>query len=226
MYKSLLLDIDGVLIRDKLLLEHVKDNCVRYVAAKMPECKDPRETNRVLMLGHGHTARGLSSCFQIDTRDFNEKVYDRNLMNHLADVIYGTDFQLEAKELHELTEKDWKVTLFTNSPIEWAVPIGRAISDNVYIDCSGHNVNTTSLKPEIMRYLQFPSHMTHLFVDDSLKNLGTARSLSNWHPMYFNEGPKEHNLWCPQISSIWELVLYVNSVDQWIKDGSLSQSDT
>ena len=218
MYKSLLLDIDGVIVRDRLLMEHLKDNCVKYVAAKLPQCKDPRETNRHLYLSHGHTARGLASVFQVDTSDFNEKVYDKRLMEHLADVIYGTEFQQEAKELHELTEKDWKVTLFTNSPVEWAVPIGRAISDNVYIDCVGHDVSKSPLKPEAARYTNFPKNMTILYVDDSLKNLGTAKWLPNWHSVYFTEGPKEDRLWCPQISSIWELVLYVNSVDQWIQD--------
>jgi hypothetical protein len=165
-------------------------------------------------------------AFQVDTSDFNEKVYDKRLMEHLAEVIYGTEFQQEAKQIHELTEKDWKVTLFTNSPVEWAVPIGRAISDNVYIDCAGHDASKTPLKPEATRYVKYSKHMTHLFVDDSLKNLGTAKYMPNWHPVYFNEGPKEDRLWCPQISSIWELVMYVNSVDQWIRDGSLSQTDT
>jgi FMN phosphatase YigB (HAD superfamily) len=226
MYKSLRLDIDGVILRDKLLLEHVKDNCVQYVASKLPECKNPRETNRVLYLSHGHTARGLRNVFKMDTSDFNEKVYDRRLMDHLAEVIYGTEFQHEAKELHELTEKDWKVTLFTNSPVEWAVPIARAISDNVFLDCTGHDMSTASLKPEVDRYMQFPKHMSHIYVDDSLKNLGTARWMPNWHSVYFNEGPKEDRLWCPQVGSIWEMLLYVNSVDQWIQDANLSRSDT
>ena len=215
MYKSLLLDIDGVLVRDRLLMEHVKDNCVKYVAAKLPRCKNPRETNRVLYLGYGHTARGLSTAFQVDTHDFNEKVYDKPLMNHLAEVIYGNEFQQEAKELHELTEKGWKVTLFTNSPVEWAVPIGRAISDNLFIDCVGHDVSTSLLKPDAARYTQFPKHVQHFYVEDSLKNLGTARLLPNWHSVYFNEGPKEDRLWCPQVGSMWELLLYINSVDEW-----------
>jgi FMN phosphatase YigB (HAD superfamily) len=154
----------------------------------------------------------------VDTSDFNEKVYDRPLMDHLAEVIYGTEFQQEAKEIHELSEKGWKVTLFTNSPIEWAVPIAHAISDNVFIDCVGHDVSKSPMKPEAEKYTQFASHLTHIYVDDSLKNLGTARWLPNWHSVYFNEGPKEDRLWCPQISSIWELLLYVNSVDQWIQD--------
>jgi FMN phosphatase YigB (HAD superfamily) len=217
MYKSLLLDIDGVILRDKLLLEHVKDNCVKYVASKMPESKDPRKTNSVLYLAHGHTARGLQKIFNIDTSDFNSKVYDKNLISHLSEVIYGTDFQKEAKELHELTQKDWKVTLFTNSPTEWATPIARAISDNLYIDCANLDFQ---LKPDASRYTKFPKHMTHVYVDDSLKNLGTARWLPNWHSVYFNEGQKEDRLWCPQVSSIWEIGLYVNSVDQWIQDGT------
>jgi len=215
MYKSLLLDIDGVVLRDRLLMEHLKDNCVRYVAAKLPQCKDPRETNRLLYLSHGHTARGLATSFQVDTSDFNEKVYDKSLMNHLADVIYGSEFQQEAEELHRLSESGWKVTLFTNSPVEWAVPIAHAISDNVFIDCTGHDVSKSPMKPDAARYTQFPTHMQHFYVDDSLKNLGTARWLPNWHSVYFNEGPNEERLWCPQVDSMWELLMYINSVDVW-----------
>ena len=188
MYKSLLLDIDGVVLRDRVLMNHVKENCVRYVASKLPWCKHPHETNRVLLLGSGHTARGLATVFQVDTSDFNEKVYDKPLMNHLVEVIYGSEFQKEAKKIHELTEKDWRVTLFTNAPLEWAVPVGLAISDNVSINCTG---SQSALKPDASRYTQFPSHMTHVYVDDSLKNLGTARWLPNWKPVFFNEDAVE-----------------------------------
>jgi hypothetical protein len=217
-FKSLLLDVDGVLIRDKLLLEHVKDNCVAYVRSKLPEAKNPIETNRLLYLSHGHTARGLSSAFGIDTRDFNAKVYDKRLLEHLGEVIYGSEFQQEAKEIHELVQNDWMVNLFTNAPNEWAVPIARAIGDEVFISCPGSNVTTSPIKPEVGAYLNFPKHHTHIYVDDSLKNLGTARWLPNWHSVYFNEGTKEERLWCPQISTIWELCMYINSVDQWISD--------
>jgi len=216
--KSLVLDIDGVLIRDRLLLAHVQDNCVQYVRSKLPEAKEPHKVNSVLYLAHGHTARGLSRSFGIDTRDFNAKVYDRKLIDHLSEVIYGTEFQKEAAEIHDLARQGWKVTLFTNSPAEWAIPISRAISDEIYIDCCGHDATSTSFKPDAERYSNFEKHYTHLFIDDSLKNLGTARWLPNWHPVHFNEGPKDPRLWCPTIGSIWELCLYVNSVDQWIKD--------
>lgn len=217
-FKSLLLDIDGVIVRDKLLLSHVKENCVNYVASKLPESKNPRETNKHLYLSHGHTARGLNMVFKIDTSDFNEKVYDKSVMDHLAEVIYGSEFQEEAKEIHELAQNGWKVTLFTNSPAKWANEVARAIGDEVFVVCPGPH-----MKPEVPMYTQFPKHHTHIYVDDSLKNIGTARWLPNWHSVYFNEGEKEPRLWCPQVDNMWELLLYVNSVDQWTLDNHLGK---
>jgi FMN phosphatase YigB (HAD superfamily) len=217
--KSLLLDIDGVLVRDRLLLAHVQDNCVKYVASKLPEAKNPRDVNRVLYMTHGHTARGLQYAFQVDASDFNEKVYDKRLLDHLAEVIYGTEFQHEAKEIHDLTKRNWKVSLFTNAPIEWAGPVARAISDEVHVVCAGSNATKCPLKPEASMYTQFQKHLTHIYIDDSLKNLATARWLPNWHPVHFNQdATKVDNLWCPQVGSMWEAGLFINSVDQWIHD--------
>ena len=177
MYKSLLLDIDGVIVRDRLLMEHVKDNCVRYVAAKLPHCKNPHETNRVLHLGYGHTARGLANAFQMDTSDFNEKVYDKRVLDHLAEVIYGTEFQLEAKEISEFTKKGWNVTLFTNAPSVWGGRVARAISDQVHLRCPGDNIMESPLKPEARAYMDFSKVQSHVFVDDCMKNLVTAKFL-------------------------------------------------
>jgi len=216
--KSLLLDIDGVLVRSPLLLAHVQDNCVKYVASKLPEAKNPRDVNRVLYMTHGHTARGLQKAFQVDASDFNAKVYDKSLLDHLADVIYSSDFQAEAKEIHEITKKDWKVTLFTNSPIEWAGPVARAIGAEVFIACAGSDASTSPLKPEAAMYTQFEKHLTHIYVDDCMKNLGTARHLPNWHPVLFNQDEREDRLWCPQVGSIWETCMFINTVDQWIHD--------
>ena len=209
MAKSLLLDIDGVIIRDRLLLQHVKHNCVEYVRNKLPECKDPVLLNKHLYLAHGHTARGLNLMFNTDVSDFNEKVYDKRMIDHLSEIIYGTEFQLEAKEIHEFTQRGWDVTLFTNSPIEWAGPIALAISDKVSVKCPGPDVSKSYLKPEVGMY-NFPRDQEHIFVDDSMKNLGTVRNFKNWKPVYFYNEIQESQLWCPQIGSIWELGLMID----------------
>ena len=215
--KSLLLDIDGVIVRDKLLMAHVRDNCVRYVRSKLPECKDPMNVNRVLYLTHGHTAKGLTHSFGFDTSDFNDKVYDKQLLDHLADVIYTADFQDEAKEIHDFTNKGWDVTLFSNAPEVWCRPVARAIGDVVYLRCPGPD---GPFKPEAAAYADFSKVQTHVFVDDSLKNLGTARWLPNWHPIHFDEGQGTDSVlvpnykpWCPTIGSIWELGLFLDTAD-------------
>ena len=211
-FKSLVLDIDGVLIRDRRLLDHVRHNCVRYVAKKLPECKDPHRTNNLLYATAGHTARGLRNTFGIDTSDFNKEVYDMPLRSRLWEVLSSTQFQQEAKDIHDLTRNGWRVTLFTNSPIEWAGQVAHAIGDDVFVVCPGNDVCESPLKPEATAYTNFARHHSHIFVDDSLTNLVTARWLPNWHPVHFN--PKKEPVdWCPTIGSIWELCLFVNSAD-------------
>lgn len=208
---TLLLDVDGVLIRNKALLNHVKDNCVRYVQTKMPECKNPKDLNRVLYLTHGHTARGLTYTFGVPTNDFNEKVYDKQLLSHLYDVIYGTEFQSEAKELTGLVDDGWNVTLFTNSPQEWARPVADAIGSSIGVVCPGRDLSRTWLKPEASAYTHFPKYQKYVYVDDSLKNLGTSRWLPNWTSVQFTENPKDPHMWCPQVQSIWEVCLFSRS---------------
>ena len=210
-FKSLVLDIDGVLIRDRRLLDHVRHNCVRYVAKKLPECKDPAYTNKILLATAGHTARGLQNSFGIDTSDFNKEVYDVALRSRLWEVLSGTQFQAEAKQLHELTQNGWRVTLFTNAPIEWAGEVAHAISDEVYVVCPGSNVIDSPLKPEGRAYTDFAKHHAHIFVDDSLTNLTTARWLPNWQPVHFNPGLDAPVDWCPTVGSIWEVCLFANS---------------
>ena len=211
--KSLVLDIDGVIVRDKLLMNHVNENCIKYVRSKMPECKDPRAVNRVLYMTCGHTARGLQNNFGFDTSDFNEKVYDKKLIEHLSEVLSTFEFQEEAKYIHEWTKSDWKVTLFTNAPEIWAGTVARAISDRVYIQCGPENVMSGPLKPEAAAYANFSKTYTNIFVDDSIKNLATTRLMSNWHPIHFSQETPEPRAWCPVVGSLWELDLFINSAN-------------
>lgn len=208
--KTLLLDVDGVLVRDRLLMDHVKENCVSYVRAKLPETKDPYETNRLLFLGYGHTARGLEKGFGIDTRDFNKKVYTKRLLAHLADVLATEEFQREAAQIHTLTRDGWKLRLFTNAPWVWASKVALAIGDDVGIKCPG-NPCDSPMKPEVEAYV-FPFEDTNVMVDDSLKNLGTARYLSNWKCIHFTEGSKDPTTFCPQVQSIPELCTLVRTL--------------
>jgi len=213
-YKSLLLDVDGVLVRDKLLMNHLNENCVKYVQSKMPDSKNAREINRLMYMTSGHTARGLHNNFGIDTSDFNEKVYDKKLIEHLSEVLSTFEFQEEAKYIHEWNKDYWKVTLFTNAPVVWAGTVARAISDEIYIRAGPENAMSGPLKPDAAAYADFPKTYTNIFVDDSLKNLAATRWMPNWHPVHFSQEPADPRTWCPTVSSLWELGLFLSSVEK------------
>lgn len=202
--KTLLLDVDGVLVRDRRLLEHVHTNCVNYVRAKLPDAKDSHVTNNLLYLVHGHTARGLEKAFGVDTSDFNKSIYTKKLLSHLAEVLTTETFQKEAAEINNLSREGWNISLFTNAPWIWAVKVATAIGDDVAIRCAG-NPHESPLKPEAAAYM-FHTEGPTVFVDDSLKNLGTARYLENWRCIHFTEGPFDKNVWCPQVGTISDLV--------------------
>lgn len=208
MNNLLLLDVDGVVIRDKLLLEHVKYNAVQYVRAKLPEAKDPIKVNQLLYQRYGHTARGLKSAFEIDTSDFNEFVYDKSLLSHLGHVLMTSEFKEDAKIIRQLG-KEWDIRLFSNAPLDWTLPIA---------DCLGVAVSYdgTFLKPDPRAFSKFPRDIRKFYVDDAMPNLVTAGYMHNWVPIHFDPVVEKgigFNPRFPTVSSIWELALFMNSVN-------------
>lgn len=208
-FKSLVLDVDGVLIRDRDLLDHVRANCVRYVRQKLPKARNPERLNHLLYVRHGHTARGLQKCYKIDVSDFNHEVYDRQLNTHLWDVLAGTEFQHDAKHITSAMERGWRVTLFTNSPMTWASQVADAISKEVYVSCTD---DTFVLKPDMNAYTDFAKHHVHLYVDDSVRNLETARLIPNWHPILFSPEGRQLD-WCVTFGDIPSICEYTKMVD-------------
>lgn len=207
MNSLLLLDVDNVIVRDKLLLEHVKYNAVQYVRTKLPEAKDPTKVNRLLYQRYGHTARGLKNAFDIDTEDFNEFVYDKSLLSHLGHVLMTQQFKDDAETIRELS-KTWDTRLFSNAPLEWTLPIADRLGVSVSYD-------SMFTKPDPRAFSKFPRDIRKYFVDDALPNLATAGYMHNWVPIHFDpnvdKGPGFDPRF-PTVSSIWELALFMNSI--------------
>jgi hypothetical protein len=202
----LLLDVDGVLLRDKPLLDHVRYNVNAYVAKKLPSVKNPGRVNHILYNTYGHTGRGLFDAFKIDTSDFTEKVYDRALMSHLWEILSGTDFQNDAAEIHSMTE-NWDVRLFSNAPLIWTSSVATAISDELKVSRTNFY-----LKPDPRAYVKFPQNRKKVFVDDSIMNLRTANYMHKWTPIHFDPDIiKKDSSEFMSIGSIWELGLFLRS---------------
>ena len=203
--KHLLLDVDGVLIRDRLITKHMEHNIDSYVSKKLPKAKDPSKIRTMLFNRYGHTARGLTQAFGINTDDFNSEVYNTSLMSHLNGYIYGKGFKNDADDIHNLIQRDgWNVTLFSNAPVEWVTPIALAIDDRVNIP-----QDRLFLKPESGAYAQFPNKHKYVFVDDTLNNILVPSLLPNWSCIQFADKPTGSFL---NVRSIWELTLMLNTI--------------
>ena len=196
----LLLDIDGVIVRDEVVLDHVKHNIVRYVNKKLPMTKSPSPTklNSLLYRAYGHTAKGLEREFGIDTRDFNEYVYTPSVVNHLCDFLKTDEFETDAKYIRRMYDRGWDIALFSNSPLAWSEPVREAIgiqeiSNDVYS------------KPDLESYLRFSDKADKVVVvDDKLCNLMPTLFFPHWTPVHFSQ-TRETNF-IRTIGSMHELI--------------------
>jgi phosphoserine phosphatase len=212
MTKSLVLDVDGVLVRDPLLLEHVRYNAVQYVRAKLPDAKQPDRVNRILYKQYGHTAIGLEKAFRINASDFNSFVYNKKLTTHLWEYLTSTEYQQDARVISEILDNGWDVTLFSNSPLEWTVPVLQATDRRLKIHTTGF------LKPDVRAYTGLSARTRHLFVDDKRDNLRPVVGFRNWTPVHFREGIMKDNETRPEfptVSSVWELGLICGTINDW-----------
>jgi hypothetical protein len=190
--KTLLLDVDGVLVRDRVLLDHVKHNAIQYVAKKLP-MSNARCMNSILYKAYGHTAIGLNEVYGFDVRDYNDRVYDSHLINHLRDFIHKSDeFKQDSETIRELLSIGHPVELFSNAPREWTEPIRSAIDERVK--------NGVYSKPELKTYVKFNPYKDYVFVDDKMCNLTTSLFFKNWTPIHFSDHVE--NTFIPTINSL------------------------
>lgn len=182
MSKTLLLDIDGVLIRNPVLLDHVKSNIIRYVYKKLPNEKNPHKINSLLYKAYGHTAIGLNKEYGIDTRDFDNRVYTPRVLDHLDSFLDTREFQDDADIVRRILSIGcWDIELFSNSPLVWSEPVKYAI-DPGRIRNSGVNS-----KPKINTYLKFDPLRRYICVDDNVQNLIPTLFLNNWKQIHFSD---------------------------------------
>lgn len=179
--QKLLLDIDGVIVRDKTVLDHVRNNVVRYVNKKLPGMKRHSKLNNLMYRAYGHTAKGLRKEFGVDTSDFNDFVYTPHVLNHLFDFLRTSDtFQNDARIIRGFMYRGWDVELFSNSPMCWSELVQDAIGD---VGNSG-----TYSKPDIETYLKINDDSKKIIVvDDKMCNLMPALFFPNWTAVHFSE---------------------------------------
>lgn len=197
MKKTVLLDIDGVLIRDNILLNHVNNSVVRYVKTKIPKMHNSSKVNSVLYKTYGHTAIGLEKEYGVDTTDFNQKVYNIYVMDHLYNYLdTSKKFKTDATTIRHILDIGYNVELFSNSPLEWSNAVRNFIDQRLKTGVYE--------KPKIETYLKFDSQRDYIFVDDKLDNRRPVLFFDNWTPIHFSENVESR------------MVKTINSVDKII----------
>jgi hypothetical protein len=194
MKKTVLLDVDGVLVRDRVLLNHVKNSVVRYVKTKIPKEYSPTQVNNLLYKTYGHTAIGLEKEYGVDASDFNNKVYTPHILDHLYDFLeFSDEFSNDLKIVRKILSMGYDVELFSNAPLVWTEPVRHAI-DSFRVN------NAEYSKPNLESYLRFDKSVDYIFVDDKMCNLMPSLFFKNWTPVHFSE--KCENTFIPTINSL------------------------
>lgn len=230
---ALLLDVDGVIIRDRPLLKHVGQNCTKFIQTTYHH---PLRThvadmmNHNLYKEHGHTLRGLN------TTGFQYKDFDRNQLHTLFHEFVYNDFvldhldtYLESKEFVKSVEgfvgvgavcasANLPVCLFSNAPQSWCEPIAEAFTKVSGMSLhsvlsSTHPVMSPYLKPDMETYTNIAQHIKAstngiqhmMFIDDSLTNLLPIAGNPAWTPVLFSQDVRPWQTQLHAIDSVDEI---------------------
>jgi FMN phosphatase YigB (HAD superfamily) len=218
--KVLLLDMDGVVTKNKVLSKAIKNRVTGYVKKtinKHMTNKKADEINKVLYTEFGHTLLGLQQVYNsnITLEHFTNYVYDDAFVKHIK---FKCDEEIALKKLLETCkEVNIPVYIFSNAPERWCKTILESMNiNNMNIIGSDHYIfkyNTypfPCLKPNYITYIkvmQFVNQYKNrelLFVDDSIKNLMPVLNHPNWK-----------TIWMTEDSNIYSKYLYsINDIEQ------------
>jgi len=149
---ALLIDVDGVLLRDKGLLNYVSNKCVSFVRKysnpKLATYNEAKLVNKSLYSNYGHTLRGMHKVWQKEYQEdslqqlylesynaFNDIVYDSDSIDNLHSYMKSVEFFEQSQKIVELCleckSKDIPVMMFSNAPFKWCEPVAMKL-ENIY----------------------------------------------------------------------------------------------
>lgn len=181
-----LLDFDGVMIRDKNLLQYQAKRSAKFVKThtQLP-LKAAEFVNTKYFPHHGHTVLMLNKIFSksVSLEEYNDYVFDTSNIRRLA---ITKEIMAHGKAFKPIFDR-YETSIFTNAHINWV----------------NHFLDAFDLSP---KYVIWPQDLSYLkphekaydyvdqcihnsrkvFVDDSKVNLVYPQSLK-WHTMHYTE---------------------------------------
>jgi hypothetical protein len=224
----LLLDIDGVVMRNKRLLKNVKFNCTKFVQThsnKPMGLYEAYQKNHMLHKNYGHTLRGLN--YTVDKGYFNNQVYDKRIYNELDNYLNTSEFEDHINgfsEIYHICKKnDIPIGIFSNAPFDWCnrIVYGIEIKQECFIDeiySNEHYAMTSYLKPDYEVYSGVEKDIKDkygsseiIMVDDSFINLKPIYNQLPWSPVLFKNEQFTKESIIPNISNMYELKTFLNT---------------
>lgn len=219
--KVLLLDMDGVVTKNKMLSSAIKNRVNAYVKKmvnKRISNKAAAEYNKHLYMNHGHTLLGLQKEVDINITldDFCDYVYDKNFLNSIK-------FENEPnKEMNKLIDNCRKlkipIYIFSNAPEIWCKKVlnHMEIDDTIEILGCDHYLYNFSfypsmcLKPNYITYIKVMNYLNKsynkpekiLFVDDSIKNIIPMMDHPQWKTIWMNNSFSNPHIYSKTLNTI------------------------
>lgn len=223
--KVLLLDMDGVVLHHPNIQYYVSMRASSYVREKLKpqvstiEYQQAENINKILYTTFGHTLTGLNKIFYMEhsIQDFNNYVYDDNMMKFLSTFENELNINDRIKEIRFLLEccekKNVPVYIFSNAPNKWSemiVEISKLSIEKQNIIGSDHKMFEDKmeqfLKPyhPMYRRVQMLINEKHaeypemIFVDDAMMNIKPCFYMKQWKPILLS--PQSPTMNMPQFS--------------------------
>lgn len=193
MNRKLLLDFDGVVLRNKYLKQYQLDRSAKFIKEKtcMPIeiCKNINKENYPK---YGHTVTMLNKMFQLPVtlEEYNEFVFDKKQLQPLTKFIDKNTFEYtnSFNKLFDYCNKnntEWYI--FTNAHITWV----EVFADTCNLDiCNKKIIYPTDLKllkPKLDSYKAIENKFSHdshfIFIDDHFDNLPYYRK--RWSALHY-----------------------------------------
>lgn len=199
---ALLLDFDGVMVRNTKVQKHVSQSCVRLLANKSGlTLRQASRMNKQLYPLYGHSSFILQRNYKIDCgiEEFNHLVYNEYIDYAKVKRLLTSDDTAYAAEMARIIHR-WgpeKTFIFSNAVDVWCenLLLMMGVSDVIppqNIMCSNH---LRALKPSPSAYAEaefrvgliMPELVSgcYTFVDDHAQNILAVKHRPRWIPYYY-----------------------------------------
>jgi FMN phosphatase YigB (HAD superfamily) len=222
--KVLLLDVDGVILHHKHVLNKVSNNIVQYCAKELNiPFKDALHINQLLYTEYGHSYRGLRKVFHYHKpiHHYNTMIYNRHVIHDVLetnqDTHQYTQYMHMQKIILKCLHEDVPVYLFTNAPLLWcktvlsASGLDKFIPDENILSCDHH----VMLSETVGRYIECKERLNDpvfIFVEDSFKNLIPIIRDASWLPIYLSSNTSLCSDHIATVRDTQECAIFINGL--------------